>query len=389
MRNVPFVLLAGLGMLLTLGACENPTNVGMDLIGEQGGEPTIRTIEATSLEHHPINDVTGQDARILVGRVDDPAFGTVAATGYVDFAQPSNLSGGFRDNPVTSATLRLYPDYRYGDTTATVTYALRTVPQEWTATDAPADTTLPAGELIREFTFTASDTLVEVPLPADWISANDATLRSGSFADTFHGFQLAPVSGNAVLGFIFNCPTQSTTCTESRLRVATSADSASFFATKTLTTTRRPEAPDLPAARIGLQDGAGPAGALYFDLDVQEPYALNRAVFQVYADTLLQQQTPPHFVRPTIRQLELYAIPDEGAAIPVESATLDAEGRFTYRSETLRRLLQDVLLGNVTIERFELRIPPSSNTVNTVALYTPAAETQAPRAILTLTPIPQ
>ena len=97
--------------------------------------------------------------------------------------------------------LRLAPTYVYGDTTSVLTYELRRMSADWSFPGASPDTTLSVGDQIFSFSFNASDTLVDVVLPSAWVAENDALLRGTTFASDFHGFQIAPVSGNAVVGF--------------------------------------------------------------------------------------------------------------------------------------------------------------------------------------------
>ena len=49
-------LLAG---LLALTACDDPSNVGIELVEEGGGEPVVRVLTPSVIEEEPINDITG------------------------------------------------------------------------------------------------------------------------------------------------------------------------------------------------------------------------------------------------------------------------------------------------------------------------------------------
>lgn len=364
-------------VFLGLTACEDPSNVGIGLIGGEGGEPVVATVQAETFEPIPMDDVTGDLNRVLSGAVDDPLFGMIAAAGYLDFGAVA-LRDGFEDNPVTSARLRLRRDYVYGDTTSQLTFTLRSMPQEWTATGASPDTTVEAGSVITEFTMTAADTLVDVALPQEWISANDAILRGSSFIENFHGFQVSASAGNAVVGF----STSGTT-----LRAYTASDSAIFSVSKSLSTLRRTGDPTLPPDRIGMQDGIGPASKLVFDLAGEELQrsGVNRAVLRVSVDQELMEPETPGFVRPAINQLDLYGVTDAEEAIAIERASLDTTGVFTFQSGELRRQFQQIILGERTFERFELRIPLSAVTINALTFYDTGVAERAPVALFTLT----
>ncbi len=379
MRLRSLLLIAPL-LALGLTACEDPSNVGLDLVGGEGGAPVVVTLDATAFEPAPLVDPSPDTSRtVLAGYVDDPIFSTLSATGHLDFSTPV-LSDGFEAGPVTSARLRLWPSYRYGDTTSVVTYRLHSVPSTWSFTSAPPDTTLPAGDPIVEFSFTASDTLVEIDLPMDWVQENDALMRGSTFNSGFHGFQIAPVSGNAVVGFDRG---------RSFLRAFTASDSATFVPTKGFSALRRVGTPARPADRLLLQDGTGPGIRLSFDFteDSLGQGGLNRAAVRVYADTSLFQ-TGTSFVRPILRLMRLYAIDANGNAAHVANAALDSTGTFTFQSSSANFLLSDlqsVLLGNLTIDYFELRPPAGSHTLNPIALYAATVPERGPRALLTVT----
>ena len=183
---------------LSVAACEDPSNVGVGLVGEGGGEPVVERVELAEFEDVEGTDVTGGTQLVLAGRVNDPLLGTLSATGHLDFDAVGGADvAGFRDTTLASATLQLVPNYAYGDTTTEVTLQLSSVPDEFNAAGATADTTLPAGEPIATFRFAPTDTLVSVPLPEAWIAANDTTLRSTRATSIFHGFQIAPAPGSA------------------------------------------------------------------------------------------------------------------------------------------------------------------------------------------------
>lgn len=375
MRFRPFLLL---GLLLGLTACEDPSNVGLGLIGGEGGEPVTVTVPATGVSAQPLKDVTGDVSRVLAGAVDDPLLGGLSSNGYVDFGA-ALTTDAFKNGRVSRAVLRLRRNYVYGDTTSRLTYELRRMPATWNAAGASSDTTLAVGAVITTFQLTAADTLVTVALPAAWVAEHDALLRGTTFIEDFHGFALTPVSGNAVVGFDRS---------RSELRAFAGTDSARYAVSRTLSTVRRTKPAALPAGRIALQDGAGPGVALRFDLaqEALRKAALNNVIVRVYADTTLLKPTGA-FARPTLKELHLYGITPEGTALALDVATRDTSGAFTFRSRAnpLRSEIQKVLMGTRTIERFELRIPASETSVNPVVLYNAAVEAKAPRTYLTIT----
>ena len=395
----PFLpALLGALFLLTCAACEDPSNVGLGLIGE-GGEPVLERVDATRLDTTARRDVTGNTQRLLAGTVADPLLGTITAEGFLDVL---NVSGdnvaSFRDTMLTSATLQLVPDYVYGDTTREVTLTLFEMPEEFNATSAFGDTTLTAGEAITTFSFRPTDSLVTVPLPETWIAENDTTLRSTSVASGFHGFKLAsvPGSGSAVVGFDRS---------ETVLEAIAGADTVFFGQSsgntvgfKSLTSLSREGEPTLLTDRTVLQDGVGPGVRLDFRDNLEDSdllgEALNRAEVVVYADLLtLQQNTPAGFVRPPIEPVELVGVDEDGNVprLPDGSpllsilAEIDEEGRLRFSSNVLRVLIQEVLLGRDNdIDHFELQAPPALTSISPLFLFPVGSGDTTPQVQLTI-----
>lgn len=373
-----FRVLLFAGVLLSLGltACEDPSNVGIGLVGGEGGEPVLIDVKAAVFEPTPLVDPSTDTARVLAGTAADPLLGDLRAVGYMDLSALQQTDG-FKNNPVSSAVLFLEPGYVYGDTTSTLQFQLRSIPSAWTGAGASPDTTLPVGDVITAFSFSPTDTLVRVPLPAEWVMEQDTLLRGTTFSTNFHGFQIEPVSGNAVVGF---------NRSRSFLRAYTSADSASFPTTRTLSSVTRTGTLNVPPDRLVIQDGTGPTVQLAFDFTQEglPQSGLNRALLRIHVDTLLDK-TGTTFVRPRLDRLDLYAVTKDGEAYPIERAPLDSLGTFTFLTPTLRAELQDVLLGKIQVERFELRVPRGQNSLNPIFLYNDGSDERAPKVLLTVT----
>ncbi len=370
--------------LLFLTACEDPSNVGIGLIDEQGGEPVSVVIPASTFENEPHDDETGGSARILAGIVHDPALGTISAKGYIDFSIPASVPNGLRDNPVTRAELRLVNNYVYGDTNATVTLRVFEMPAEWEDDGATADTSFTIGPQIHEFSFSARDSLVVVRLPSEWVTANDTTLRSTRFNTSFHGFHLAPVSENAVVGF---------NGVNSVFRVVAGSDSVAYTLTKSTSTFERSGEPQLPENMLLIQDGLGPAAAITIDFEAADVlnHAINRSLFRLKADTTaLASQTPPGFHRPNLRLLELYAVNAAGQEAAIGNPyEMNEDGVFDISGSALTTLVQQILLNKINVTRFILRPPANRNTLDPVFIAGLSDSTSAPHVVLTVTTLDQ
>ncbi len=373
------ILLSG---LLLLAACDDASTVGIGLVDEQG-DPEVRAFAPTLFEAVPIKDETGNAQRVLAGQADDPLLGTLAATGYVDFQRtPFDTTGA---PAITGVSLRLRPDYVYGDTTATLSLGLYDMVEDWVSAGAHADTTLSKGPLVTAFDLLPTDTLVTVELPPDWIARNDTTLRSGTFESSFHGFALEATAGNAVVGF--NGAT-------GVLRVATEKDTVDYAVFRTLSTLRRDTTATLPPHLAVVQDGAGQGVRLNFDFggdDLRE-MPLNGAILRLFADTLTAGTAPAHFVRPLLLRLQLVAASEDDTRFVLGEATLSDEGYYRFSPPlavnlfSLRELLQRAFFGEQLYDYFELRAPTNLNTINAMLLFDAGAGAQAPEVLLTISP---
>lgn len=382
-----YLAAAVVAVVLTVTACEDPSNVGLGLVGEQGGHPATSEAEITNFGPESPERPANMPDRVLTGRADDPLVGVVSSDGYLDFTPVS--SSEFRAGTVQSAELRLSPSYVYGDTTAEITFALRSVSVEWENEDLPFDTSFAVGDVIREFTYDPTDTLVIVPMPSDWVSEHDALLRSEDFVDDFHGFRLDHVSGNAVVGF---GPSSTS------LFASTEDDSATFPPAKAYSALSKEPASAIDD-RLVLQAGVGPEARFNLELgDEAESSAINRAAITFRVDTMLAAD--PNVHRPIMRTVDLYGITTEGGTVLLARSTLDDSGRFIFDSDLLAREVQASVLGNREYDHFELRTPTPATTPNDfselallpasisiVPIYGTTGGDLAPTAHLTLTPI--
>ncbi|HET6566898.1 MAG TPA: hypothetical protein VFG50_02965 [Rhodothermales bacterium] len=340
--------------------------------------PEASTVTASTFESDSIRVVTGNSDRILAGHVDDPMLGDMTTTGYLDFSTASDIPGEFRTGPVTSVQLRLVPDYTYGSTTGTTAFHLNEMPSEFTSNGARADTTLPAGATVTDFSISPTDTLVVIDLPAAWVSANDATLRGTSFGTDFHGFQIQPAGGQTVFGFDL---------ARTVLRVVSNGETVNYPVSQRLWTASRSGTLALPPNELLVQDGFG--NGVSFDFTFRQDSSLvggavNRAIIALYADTLsLQQNAPANFTRPVLQGVILAALIDTSAVALGQFSLRD--GKFVMTSGDIINIVQRRLSGVETADRFRVT-PIVNNTINPLLLYTPSAPDKAPKAVVTVSP---
>ncbi len=359
-------------VLVLAGACTDPaSDLGADLVGG-GQEPDVRPVAPVLFTSKPFADITGQSARVLAGMVDDPLTGSVTATAYMDFTP--DFGGSAPD--LVGASLLLPRTYAYGDTASMVTVAVHDILETWAPAGVKADTSLMLGPEVMTHTFLANDTLVEIPLPQEWVDSVADTLKLSNADSLFHGLALTPVSGGAVVGFV---------STGTMLRVHSADDSTSFAFQKGLTTTVRLSDPMPPEHRIVMQDGTGPAVRIEFDLDAFASQPINGAVLLIYADTLAVQEVPGDFERPQLDVLQLVAVQEgEAAALLVSQARLSEEGIFAFSGGDMAAYFYRELFGLNEYEFLELRAPVLENSLNALVLHGLAGEDFAPELRLIL-----
>ncbi len=362
---------------LSLTACDDPTSVGIEIIGDRGGEPQIRALPPTQFSAEHVAEVTGNNERTLLGYLEDPLLGTIRSHAYLDFGAPA-AAAGFREGTVNYAALQLDRRYIVGDTTGEVTVRVYDMADEWNPQGATSDTTFARANPITSYTFSAADTLVTLELPSDWVARNDTTLRSNSFLSVFHGFYFEAESGNAVIGFSSG---------GSWLRAAAGTDSVSFPMAKNLTSVEHQDPVDLPADLLIVQGSGGRAVNALFALDtLRHDFALNRAVLRVREDSVLSASNlPPGYVRPRASQLNLYARLSGGALIQVDAARSNDSREFVFQSTDFNTLINQYLSGVTDLEALVLRVPTSPNSIDHLLIR--SDEHDEPRLTLTLTPL--
>jgi hypothetical protein len=382
---------------LLLAACDDPSNVGLGLVGDESGIPVIvRADLQQTTQIRP--DPTGNASQALAGVTDDPLLGTITAAAFFDFGSPQVLNGNsaidtYRASNVQSVTLTLPISYRYGDTLSTVTYALRRIPEPFVATNAPSDTSLAVGEIITTFQVAANAQTASVEMPADWVAELDPTLRSVDFLNAFNGLYLEAQTGNAVLGFRQSGAPDNVVAFTAR----SSADTIRYVANSGITTLARQGQPALGAGATLLQDGFGRQVTLDLSPNALEAFrgsALARVVVEFPTLAVLGDQGS--YVRPQSESLRLIAVDRDGTDVVVGGAALvdimadaGSDGVLRFSSTRLQQFVQSALLDDPFCFDAEdtdcfgplvLRFAPFDNTINAVVL------SGTPQAALTLIP---
>lgn len=426
------VLLCGV-LLWAVSGCDDPSTVGVGVGPDslQGGTPVTLDVGATSQRIVADPSPTGNGGsapawRMLVGTVDDPLTGPIAANAYVDLRTPVAIPDTILNAPPESlrVELDLEPSYIHGDTTSTVTLAVYAVDDEMDIAGATSDQTFPAtpirdanGQALTASFSAGRDSLITIPLPQRWVADNievltDTTDGGRAFADAFHGFRLEARSGNAIVGFTRSSTTLEIQRTEGVL-------SSQFGALKQFTHVERTgEKPSLDGRRVAV-DGLGEAFAFSFDfdappLDTLSGAFVNRASIIAPVDTTAwAEMRPTDFVRPrgtfgfrTVARLSdtlnaacgdagVPALSDSTCAIPMVSQAIPSAA-LTDLNVSLRVFRQSLLSGPLFSE-YQIEIAAEQNTQNTLSLGLPSTlpvvfhrpsptSIDSTRATLTVTP---
>ena len=364
-----------LGALFALAACDNPTNVGDELVGGEDAGPervVLRPGAGLDVDTARYAPETGTSvpgeidvARFLAGQQEAGApLGNVEATGYFDVGRigaPSELDA----LTIDSVTVDLVVNYAYGSTSEPITVSLHDLAEEWEANNAPADTTFDSGfaerQTITTFSAAPGDTL-SVSLPQRWIREHESELRTvgdTAFGGAFHGFQVRAAGGSGVVGFASS---------STRMRVIYESPSgqeerpiARYRLTEQLTTVRSSGRASSDDQRALVQDGIG--RALSIELappDSLRGVAVNNATLVLEADTAASG-LPETFMRPTLEQLELRNGPDddEGDDLPRGRFLTFNEEEARFESNfALRNVVQPVLNDAADFGEIQLRPPP-------------------------------
>ncbi|PSQ96279.1 MAG: hypothetical protein BRD55_07465 [Bacteroidetes bacterium SW_9_63_38] len=316
-------------MLLSLAACSDPGGVGANvgrepLSGENPSETTVMAVPTSDTTEASLTglDGQGQSWRFLVGNVSDNLDGRltnnleIEADGYVDIGGPS-ASNPFSNTSASelSASLRLVPTYRHGDTTATLDMELCDLQSSGVDMGRTrADESFATSNRIQSYSISPADLsapldqdTVTLDLPQSWIDNNASALKSDD--DNLNGFKLAPTGSNTVIvGFQHGSAT---------LRVTTNSDTADFGVQQSFThigeTSGSTPTVSSPNQRL-LLDGVG--RGLAFNWTKSDKFAaltdsvvVSRAQIRASFDTGIYESnnTPSDFVRPSASDYRILA----------------------------------------------------------------------------------
>lgn len=386
--------IAFVGAFLFLAACQDPSGVGLGVIGEEGTDPNVSVVAVDMLELREQDDFTGGFARslspvqsrILVGAATDPLLGNASAFAYADFIPPDVIPEGYLDRNIISATLRLVRNYAYGDSTVTVPLQVYQMEEAWIPIGAPSDSSFAVGDLLVETMVTASDSVHTLSLPSSWVSTYNEILRSDSVATAIDGFQVRLPDG-AVPGVVMGFDTAM-----SSLRVLTAQDTVDYPFFEVFTHVEREDAPPPPPNRFVLRGGVGETLSLAFSLEDFANLPIANATLRLTVDP--QYLSEPGFGRSIPESLTLYGRTTDDNRLSIMNASFDeATNSFAFSSATLTAVIQETLVGDSIIESLELSVTASPASMSALPLIIgpEPAEGEAdtrPRFALTIIPRP-
>ena len=344
-------------------ACEDPSSVGLGLVGDESGQPVTAAIDMATFETSDDTGIIDNNGEVFVGTVNDPTFGATQATGYLDFQTGASVPANYRNGTVEQVILRLEPSYMYGDTLEQMTIAVHESLREFTGSGSTQDSIPEVGPELFRFDMMPTDSLVDVTLPDSWVTSRDADLRSTSFATLFQGFQLVPVSGNTVVSFLNNSGGES-----SILGIA-GTDTVQYRAIKSISQFEKMTEGTVPANRLPFQSGVGPKITLNFDFSEFQGVALNRISVRILRDSLAAD-TPANFFRPEPESIALFGLAENAEPALLAVATVDNEGFYDFSSEIFHGLFQQFLLGSTPYDEYELQFAGSSiSSMNSLLLH--------------------
>lgn len=346
--------------------------------------PKAFTLAPTSTGTEAYTPTSGNRTRVLVGRVADPLFGEVEAKGYVDVSAPT--TSAIEADSIEGVRLKLWGQYRYGDTTATTELTVKEMSESWRAAGRRTDTTLTAGTtIVSGASFSPASDRIEITLPDSWIETHSELLLSGAgtFNSDFHGFELSAPDGKLVRGFVAD---------SSAMVLSANDTTYTYEVSRQLVTTRRLQEPDAPEGRRVVQGATGPGFSLSFDLtaDSIASSVLSRFKLVVPVDrSAMDARTPAGFQRPYPEQLSLLAVQPDGNRVRLETGEPSEDGSaFVFDSPQLASALQDVLLGKEEVDHFLVTgsVPPSIGLDPALVVGHQPGKRDGPHARLTIVP---
>ena len=376
---VPTLRLSALAALaLLLGACQDPSGVGLSLIGDETSDPNATLVAADSLFFSDRAELTGGFAnnlgtplqtRALVGALQDGILGDTRATAYLDTREVPQPDG-FQDRPLEEVQIRLRRGEVYGDTLASIPVEIRRITANWNPDGLPSDTTLATGPVIGTGTLVTQDSIATLDLPSEFVAANQALLRD-SLDTQFEGFQITTPEGmapGAVAAF---------NVAASQIRLIGQAyeddgeamrDTVFYPIVEVFTSLER-EPPAAIDGRRLLRDGASEAFALRFDLEDFEQLPLANAGLRIPVDRALLE-TNDGVNRPILSSFNLFAVrEDSSRTLLVENVALQEDAdELVLRGRDFTTEVQAQLLGAREAVHFELVPPPGVLTLGVLPI---------------------
>lgn len=382
------------GVFLLLAACQDPSGVGLDVIGEEGTDPNVTVVAVNSILLDEQDDLTGGlggglspvQSRVLVGATPDALLGDVSANAFVDFRPSDTIPDGFQDRTIISASLRLVRDYVYGDSMASLPLELYRMDTDWSPINAPSDSTFDVGAQLATQTVAAADSVVMIGLPSAWVTEFDETLRSDSATSAIDGFHLRLMDGanpGVVVGYDTNA---------SVLRLITAEDTVDYPLAEVFTHLERGEGAVPPPDRIVLRDGADETVAFIFPLEEFDGVGLANAAIRFTVDPSYIEE--PGFARSLPMRLLLFGRDEDDVRTALADAALDEDtNTFSFSSSVLTTVIQQAFVGNVVYDRYEIAIPSSPVRLDAIPIILgpPPVEGEPdrrPRIALTFIPLP-
>ena len=391
-------VLAAAFVALVLIGCEDPSNVGLGLIGEEGGDPIRVHLTGSDLPAERVPLITGSvlsasvflgPERFLFGIADDPLFGMIEAKGYIDFQPPLLAGASFRSGNITSVQLFLASgEYVFGDTLANANMTLTNMDVAWAAIAVRSDTTLDVGTVAHTFDYVYKDSTLVIDMPDVWIAEYESRILDVNFVDLFHGFEISAATASAVSGF---------DASDSFMRVITTTGSGDYRMSKLLTTLTKTGGLEASSGQTAIQDGFGDNAVLDFNFEVDSlaGSAISRVVVNVSVDLAAYDDAPAHFVRPLPQRLDLIGIRENGTRRLLRSASIGEDGSVSFVSTTasageftIVRSVQRAVTGSSQFEKYAVTIVESQAAIGAALIDNSASESGGPDVIITLVPSP-
>lgn len=379
-RSVGSLSLAfAISMLIVVSGCENPGAIG-DGVSDTDADVAIDTISVDAISASSYDWYSGDYTYFSAGRVEDPFFGTVSATGMIKPALPSG-DNTVEDN--VTILMRLIADGSqvYGDSLSAQEYEIYEIEENWRGRAwMLQDEVQLADNSIGSFEMGDDEDSLDVQLSADWVDSYRSFSQGSDSAYAYedHGLALVP-SGSGKIMAIDSRSTRFVIQNEE-------ADTFSVSPTQWAYSLSRSDASPIPDNSVPLHSTL--ESVITTDLNLEDKdmsgIGISRAELVLYENV----EALGDMQRSRTTNALLYLNDPEGAPENIGLGNPVAQGSYSSEDNSFRfnttSIVQNILANGMPEgEQFFIMLPNQGIVKSTLIYAEQAPADKAPKLIIT------